>query len=487
MNKTTPSMDTQFVGREGQINIVEERVEIIQSGGSVFQVVINFYGVVGIGKTALLRELERRVDEQGLPHVFVNLEAHPEAQTFGPSNAAALVRAMTAQIAPSGPAGRSAEARELTPEHLDEWAGTFIEALREAMQSQGEPALLFFDTLEGADKEMVDWLEEALISPLIRTDRVLVVVASRAPHRWKRFEVRRRAYPAPLDPFDDETTRQQLPPSYTALAPEIIHLTRGHPYANAQVIESVQHIEQEADGALPPADFEAYQERLIENLVDGLIEDRIMEEVPAEIRRAYRVMALPRQFDVNVLRRLLTQFVEDPFQGKSAAYFLGVVGRMVKTTLVEWSSDRRGYVLDDTIRWMLALHMRLTDEARYVRIQRALIELYEEWIERVPENRSGFIIERLYHTACLLDAEGESASHVAAQLCHLLQRYLREYYPVRERLPAGEMSPDRTALQEELDDDEDIRAFLPPGEEDCLTALLRRASTQNDPSSQQAV
>jgi hypothetical protein len=51
MSTTSSTSIRKFVGREEQINLVKDRIGIIQYGGSVFQAVVNFHGVVGIGKT----------------------------------------------------------------------------------------------------------------------------------------------------------------------------------------------------------------------------------------------------------------------------------------------------------------------------------------------------------------------------------------------------------------------------------------------------
>jgi hypothetical protein len=192
------------------------------------------------------------------------------------------------------------------------------------------------------------------------------------------------------------------------------------------------------------------------------------------------VISLARQFDVNVLRRLLTRFVEEPFAGKSAAYFLSVVGNMVRTTLVEWSSANRGYVLDPTIRWMLALNMKLAAGDRYEEINQELITLYEEWIERVPENRSGFIRERLYHEGCLQTARGMSKGQIADRLCDLLLGYIEKYYPIIEK---GEVPPGLTTLREELSKDEELIRFLPRNRENCLTRIVQEAIDRNYRSS----
>jgi len=467
----------RFVDRQEETSLVEERIRMIQSGGSVFQAVINFYGVVGIGKTFLLMELERRVRKRELPCTLVDLA---ETGTEAASLSAAQVGLLEKAALGFGDLRQffsfedidDFEREEPSDEQVRKRVQVFLASLKRVVKEHGAPAVLFFDTLDQANKELVDWVEEAIIGPLLRTDQALVIVASRAPHRWKRFEVRRRAQQERLEPFDAKTTRAQLPSEYGPLASEIVHLTRGHPFGNVKVVKSVQGIEQEEGHALKSTQFEHYQRRLIQELVDNLVEDVVMEDVSPEICRAYRVVALARHFDVNVLRRLLTTFVKDPFADKSAAYFLGVVGKMVKTTLVEWSSARRGYMLDQTIRWMLALNMKLNAEDRYKRIQWELIELYDDWIERVPENRSGFIIERLYHEACLRSVRGESAQEIADQLSELLKECLSQYYAIAQgtrEVPLG-----LTMLKEGLDKDDDLERLLTPKHLDALVQMIEQ-------------
>lgn len=455
----------EFVNREEEINLIEDRIGTIRYGGSVFKVVINFYGVVGIGKTYLLKKLRELILDKELPCAYVDLAE----RDYSAQDRLLLLEDLADRL-PNSADGAPLTASVNNPEgDLQTTLEAFLNYIDHLTRQCSEPVVFLFDTLEKGDQELLDWLEDAVISPLIQTDRVLVVVASRAAYRWKRFEVRRRSESHQLGPFSEKTTERQLPSEYNALAPKFVQLTHGHPFGNSRVLESVRQIEQEVGRPLHPDDFENYQKRLIQELVDKLIVPHVMEGVSSEIRRACRVMALARQFDVNMLRRLLTQFVEDPFAGKSAAYFLRVVGEMVKTTLVEWSSDRKGYKLDDTIRWMLALNMRLLARERYEEINRKLIELYTEWINEVPENRSGFIIERLYHEACLQSVQGVEASVIADQLCELLKDYLEKYYPIEEgKLPHQGL----TALMEDLAEDTELLGFLSADRRHCLVETI---------------
>jgi hypothetical protein len=261
---------TKFVGRMQQISLVEERIDIIHDGSSVFHTLINFHGVIGIGKTMLLLELEKRIRDKGLPCALIDFAR--KVYEFSPLDQAMLLEDIARSFAGSAllprqalPEGKPAE------EQVQAVLQSFPQYVTNLTREQDAPAVLLLDTLEKADAELLDWLEDQVISSLIRTDRVLVIVASRAPHRWKRFEVRRRAYQERLEPFDEETTKEQLPQEYDTLAAHVLRLTHGHPLGNVQVIEGVRKIEQDVGRPFRSTDFEEYQKRLIQELVDDLI------------------------------------------------------------------------------------------------------------------------------------------------------------------------------------------------------------------------
>ena len=194
-----------------------------------------------------------------------------------------------------------------------------------------------------------------------------------------------------------------------------------------------------------------FEERDLINVVDRVIDEYVMQDVSSKLNAACRALAVVRQFDVIVLGRILPEFV-DYFKGTGS--FLKIIGQLTGTSLIEWDGVRKGYALDETIRHILALHLRLNDPGRYLSINEAAANIYKEWIDRVRENRSIYVLERLYHQANIASSRGETQTHVADKLQKELQGYLEKYYQDDDREFAILST---TQLYEELCQDNELR------------------------------
>jgi hypothetical protein len=469
-----------FVGRREEIHIIEEILSTIKGGGQAFQCIVNFHGVIGIGKTTLLGHVCQTIaPKQGAPAAMIDF-ANPAFQR-PPEGGVALLQALVQQlseesgIAPAGFYQAVGSFQEFLgsappPGEPDTWwerpakdvADAFVVYATQLLQRG--PLALLFDTTEMADAVVLEWLETEVFNPLIRPGKVLIVVAGRSVVRWKRFEVRRRVRLHRLQPFDEESTREQLP-QYTKLAGNIVRLTFGHPLGNVTVSRELALLADRAP--LDARTFESHRERLMAELMEELIEKQIMAGVAPDLRRAFRVIAVLRQFDVNTLRYLLGSFLKEDYADRSGVYYLNMVGRMVETSLVEWDKNRKGYALDYTVRRMLALNLQLTNPSEYVSINEAAVTLYEGWIEQIPDNRSGFIVEELYHRANVLAVQGQDPAEISSALRARLWEYLKTYY-------GGEYgTAGAVRLKEELQTDRELEENLPDRVADLVADIDR--------------
>ena len=442
----------QIIDRTDELALVEDKLDIIRFGSTVFQAIINFFGVVGIGKTELLHQIERHCQDKKVPVVFADLGAETyQAPAMGRLAIMEAIIAVASQENSAPPRQfrrKSDELRQFLAQQMDEDGNLKDDEMsNQQREEQGraverefqvfmtkrlgkngrQPLVLLFDETDKARPEFLDWLEETIVSPLVRTDRVLAIFAGRSLVRWKRFEVRRRVHQYRLMPFSIAQTREQIQ-NYAGLSDKIIRLTFGHPFANRRVAEQVQLIEIRENETITEANFDKYRLRLMEELANILIHEYILQDVPGDLKGAFKVISTLRQFDVNALRVILPAFLPSQFKGKGGGYYLSMIARMVETTLVEWDSAKKGYALDPTIRKMLALHIQLSDYKQYLRINEAAIALYEDWIARIPENRSGFMIEWLYHRSNVLLVQGKSDQEIGRELGKGFGSYLEEFY-----------------------------------------------------------
>jgi len=436
-----------FVNREYEIGIVEERVDIIRYGGTVFQAVINFFGVVGIGKTMLVQETYKRMRAYGTPCALVDFARDDKYRHLirGPVTLLEDVAASVANRVELQPLDlqdlcasfwkeyRAEKPEPALVEQRDRVTEAFLDyADRLLRHLERVPMVLLFDTTEAAEQEVLDWLEREIFIPLLRTERVVIVIAGRVPWRLKEFQVRRRTYQYRLQPFGKEMAEKQLR-DYRRLTPKIIEVTFGHPDANRRVVERVYELEQ-TEGPLDSQQFDAHKAELVGELVKGLIDDRVLADLPVEVRQALHLIAPLRQFDVSALRSLLIHFLPKEFEDKSGHYFLTMIRRMVETTVVQWDSARKGYALDPTARRMLALNMQLHRQEDFVAVHEEAIALYNDWTHHIPEARSRYMIEKLYHTAEVLRATGEPGSVIGERLAEELLQYLQEFYGGEEEI-----------------------------------------------------
>ncbi len=460
-----------FADRDWELEAISYRLGILRSGGSVFQCVINFYGIPGIGKTRLLKEVQRRA--QGIPTALTDLAVFRDGHRAGPEILADQMSQLERQTHLSDAGFQQAlqafRAHPIPDDPYDEaaWyrfrqkakevADAFSVYVYRYVQQPKQPVMLLFDNSEAAAGETLDWLEYEVFSPLVQTDRIMLVVAGLSPVRWKRFEVRRRVLLRKLNPPQDGRLFEKPEASWAPVAPKIIQITFNYPPANDAIVAELERAR-----ITDQKSFDQHRPDLIRRLMTHVVEENLLAGVDNDIRLAWRIAAPLRQFDVTTLRRVLPEF-EPEFEGKGGNYYLLMLNRMVDTALVEWSAERKAYVLDQTLRQFLALDLETRDPDLARRIHKRAAELYRRWLEEVPENRSAYLVEWLYHHAQMQRLAGQAPPEIAASLRRTLQPVLDQFYrPISvedDRLLDGAQQ-----LIEELERDPDLPELL--GKED---------------------
>jgi len=439
------------VNRAEQISQVRERLNTVRLGRLVFDSILNWHGIPGIGKTTLGYMIADLCQEMSVPFARVDFDVEENRRAAQYADDPVLIlEDIFVGLGEHEPAAfregleryRQADEVHLRQERRKRVVEAFLGYLNELLEKG--PMVVLFDTTDQANTEVVAWLEESVISPLCLTGKCVIIWTGRFPQRWKRFEVRRRIASEKLDPLPLKATEEQVGPA----GARIYRLTYGHPMGNEEMAEAIH--DYQARGQ------EADEHDLVNILVDRVIDRYVMKNIEPELNAACRILAVVRQFDVVVLRRLLSQFV-DAFKDMREALYLGLVGRLTETHLVEWDSVRKGYALDPILRHILSLHLRYNQPERYLQVNREAAAIYAEWIERVRENRSVYVLERLYHQARIAFAESREAAQVADELRPELEGYLAEHYKDHDREFAL-TSTDR--LYQELAKDEELRELL---------------------------
>lgn len=445
----TEALPKRRVNRAEQVSEVRTRLNQIRVGRLVFDSLLEWYGIPGIGKTTLGEMIADLCHEMSVPFSRLDLDPQENRRAaryaeqpdllledlflgLGVEEPVALRDALAGLRQTEGEAVRVEAQAEVTREFL---------AYLNRLFARG-PVVLLFDSTDAASPALADWLEEHVLSPLALSGHCVLIWTGRYPQRWKRFEVRRRVVSHKLAPLPLEATVEHV----GAQGDRVYRLTRGHPKSNEEIAGVIRDFQARGQ--------EAPDHMLISVLVDKVLDNYVMQGMDEELKDAMRILAVVRQFDVAFLHRLLTKYV--PYYAQQQA-FLSEQTRLAATFLVEWDRSRKGYAMDSTVRRILALHLRYTDRARYLEANRDAAALYAEWIERMRENPSTYIVEHIYHEAAIAIAEGRPPAAWVPELESELQGYLERYY----RDPDLAWAQKKTEqLRQEIQADSELQEML---------------------------
>ncbi len=475
----------------GEFSSALERIRVL---GSVFQTIYEWYGSPGIGKSELLKLLAEECHIASVPYALINFKTKPELQADAPTrgreevNATGLIQGLLegfggleskkVQDAIADYRSFSTDDKDIKQRQLkhSDMARAFVQFVGEV--SKRDPVVLLFDETEFADQDLVTWLEEWVLNPLIQNGKCLIVWAGRRPQRWKRFEVRRRLRCQELKPFDNDDTVKLFKKNSTfpleKFSEPVRRLTLGHPFADVVALRQLDYLAKE--GKIPPLDqFSSIETNLIDGLVQEFVEAYAFKYVSNELATACRMLALVRQFDVIMLREILTKTLPS-FAKYQREEFGGVLSSLRATQLVWWDDRRKGYALDHTLRHILGENIRRHQPDLYAQVNQIAIEIYRDWIKNAGDNRGVYIVEELYQQSCLNQVSSDSHSNKKASLAGLLEQRLQGYSQRDPDLRASAL--DR--LYHELEGDSELPELIGKEKFEELLKKVRqvRAETQ---------
>ena len=428
---------SKHVNRKAQIDLLREALAYIRSVGSMFQTVFEYVGIPTIGKTTLIHMLAGVCNDENVPfaHIDFDPKVNSHASNYREKSVLLLVD-LAAQLGiVRGQLLDAIEAHEqslpiVNREQQEKGQRKLIQAFREQVEHllTQDPIVFLFDTTEQTHPSVLAFLEEEIISPLTQKGRCLFIFTGRAPIHWRRFEVRRRVRTERLKPFDPESIADQLEHEQVAtedmkqLSNQIYHLTGGLPYGNFVISRHLNKLAAEGE-PLDLKTFQGHKPELLDALIKDVMEHYVFSGIDQNYQEACYVLALVRQFDLIMLRRLISKFVL-AFKEHPRNAYGGLLGKLNATYLIEWDDTRKGYSVDPTLRRILGQSVRLRNPKRYITINREALDVYRDWITRVADYRSIYIVEALYHEACLA-CMGETCDFT--DLLNSFDHYLDQY------------------------------------------------------------
>lgn len=470
----------QFADREGERLLIQRRVEAAQRGEIEYPLV-EFYGVVGQGKSWLLSYLAHQYwfsNGRGPFTKKPTLSAKIDLDVLHtPRHSYPLLKTLAAQIreqlAKAEPElkfpGSLAEDAP-PPENVDVVAQEFARFVADL--SERYVPLLAFDATEKADEELLDWVEKQVIYSVIRTNRVLFIFSGRLWHRWKIFEVRRRVEPRELSPLDSK--RDQVEGTAELLtklnveraetvARALYDYAFGHPLASKAIFKEL------APEGIDEHALEKNRDVIAEIVKTKVIEGRFFNELRDHdyLKPLLWAVCILRKFNPTPLRHFTASFIDGEYEQKAGGFYLDAIRDMQDTTLVQWNSAAGGYTLNPVVRKIMAKNLSVRQPTEFQQRHQEAVGLYDHWIEQFPRNAVGFLIERTFHRNWALQAE---ETQIGDTLVSEFDRILGEvgkHPDVQWDLP--DMA---VALNEELTKDEELKEAI---SREAFEKLMERA------------
>ena len=242
----------------------------------------------------------------------------------------------------------------------------------------------------------------------------------------------------------------------------------GHPLASKVIFNELRKLAPESS---VEHTLEGNRATVAEIVRSKVVEDRFFDELGKHgyLQSLLWGVCILRKFNPTPLRHFTISFIDAEYEEKTGGFYLDAIRDMQDTTLVQWSSAAGGYVLDPTVRKIMAKNLSMREPTEFRRRHQEAADLYDKWIEQFPRNAVGFLIERTFHRAWALQ-DGKTQSEIRNRVLLEFDQRLR----VVEKHPDVQWDlPDMAvALNEELAMDEELREVV---SKDAFDRLEKRA------------
>jgi len=366
-----------FVNRKTELQLINNSFDALLDRKRLLRTpIIELQGIKGIGKTSLLRQVEQRCHDIQLPYIWVDVGQNP-------SN---VVHEIIAQVK------KYIQVDEITSVQSVVYA-------TKVLLKQG-PVVMLFDAVDTADEDQLATIE-TLLRDLIDNERLFVVLASKKvlPFQQER-SVTRKLTTLPLKPLDRENCNFYLNSLGGQIDPEmrdlIFEWTRGYPLAMNVMAQSI------SSGL--DLRTEQGQRDSLSLLTNQVINQEVFAKIKPEKRAYYQsalqLFSVPRRFNLVIMQDLIEKFAPDLKRESSLAYFSLPKEINEATDVLNWSMLRAGFCVDEPIRNIFLLLLKIEQPQNYFAIHDFLAQISLRLaMEFSGSDRIRYIREYLYHTA----------------------------------------------------------------------------------------
>lgn len=395
-NTVQPSLN--FVNRSEELAEVENVLNKLTTPGKLLQKqILEFNGIGGIGKTALLYQIVGRCRERKhLRYAYIDIAEYRQDVHIDKQ------KVLWSIIDKLGLQEKIAGGRELEASVLYNQIVTFFRSLSHA--SNYSPIVIFFDSVDEIALADRNWLK-ALSEEIVRPNSILIVCASKISLE---FENNPRVHSFQLKELDIEYSIRQLqllsskvPASDRDRWAKTIHkITSGHPLANQIVLTHTPIQQYDHDEILQK------QYEIVKSLDDYVVNEKVFHGLSPEEKRRYTEiltpLSIPRMFNLVSMGKLIQKFAPDHAMVSSWHYSEYIRELQRETSFVRYSRAKSAYAVNPLLRKIFLLKLKGADPDLYKKINQFLVDTYQDWIPLARgTDKVKYFLELIYHLTCL--------------------------------------------------------------------------------------
>ena len=367
-----------FVNRISELSLIEQAFHDLLYKQHLTTPILDFYGVEGIGKTSILTKIIEKCDENTIP--YISAEADLDLPQFSKKIREQIKRYSKTPLLKD-------------VEHAE--PGELLRALLER-----GPLVMLLDAVDTTNESQLLQIEN-LLRDLIIYNKFFVVLTSRRRIDFEHDKsVARKLLVVPVQPLDRQGTDLYLDsinfPADSPLRETIFEWTRGYPLAMNTMVQALN------EGITPTE--EQGRQNLMARIVESVIARRLLAQVktedPAWIKTALNLLAVPRRFNLVIMQKLIERFEPELSLSNSLAY-MTLPKRIAKSTgVIGWDLVKAGFAIDEPVRNILLLQLKIGHPTRYYEINSFLAEMnWQNASEVSGSDRIRYQREYLYHRA----------------------------------------------------------------------------------------
>ena len=396
----------QFVNRESEIELIDKAFgQLLDKEHLLRTPIIDFYGVEGIGKSSILKQVRQKCEERKVRYIDVNM-----SQGF-----TEFWQKFSNNAHKDGQPPLQYES-ELVAQSTE---------MAKALLAQA-PLVMLLDAVDATNESQVEHLETFLAELLLLYNNLFVILTSRRSVSFERKKsVKRQLTAFLVRPLDRDNSRTYLKNLGHPLLDEtqdlILEWTRGYPLAMNVMVEAI------AKQGMDPIS-EQGKKQLITLIIERVIDQGILISVAKDEHPWYhtvlRLLAVPRRFNLLMMQQLIERF-EPQLKLSSNLAYMPLYRKITRDTgILSWDMTKAGLALDDSVRNILLLDLRITYPERYADINRFLAAA--SWQKTTSDEIRGtdrihYYREYLYHSAI-----NKSDEHLSAFLQTTIEQMIQD-------------------------------------------------------------